>query len=180
MQTMTFRYKVHPGDFRRASYYALSIRYKTAFRILFVVLTIALGYLFALLSGFIKGNFLIPCVAGAYLIWAVLLFANTERQILRYTKSPDSVLGLDFLCRISSTEIIFEIPDRKIHNVYTLSRLACVYEINSLFSVYLDASQTYLLPHRAMTEEERSRIRSLFQSRLGERFFSRELRKKKR
>ena len=65
-----------------------------------------------------------------------------------------------------------EIPEKKLRNTVALAKLASAIEISSVFMLCLTADQLYLVPTAAMTDEQRTALRGLLSSRLGERFYS--------
>ena len=179
MDRIRTEFEVTVGDFRKASYYGMFLQYRKPLRIMFVVLGIAIIYGVAGYLGMGKVNFLVFFLAAAYLIWGLLMFARTERQILRYVKTPGSFVGCRYVVTIDTHKITFEIPERKINSSTQLSKLACVFELNDLFLVYVSVQQTFILPCRALTETQRQEFRRTLRERLGDNFSSRFEQKKK-
>lgn len=173
MERIRAEYRITMGDFRQATYFGLFQRHRRALQIMFVVLAVGILYAIGGSLGLGSVNYLVLFLAGAYLIWGLLLFAGTERSILRYVRSPDSFVGCGYIATVESHRIRFQIPEKKADVSRQISQLTCVFELSQMFLIYVDGQQVYLLPHRALTEEERSALRETFQERLGERFSSR-------
>ena len=79
------------GEFRMASYYGLFLRHRRALQILFGVLLFALVNYVGAVLGLGEPNPLVFLLAGAYLVWGLLLFAGTELNIRRYLRSAGTV-----------------------------------------------------------------------------------------
>jgi len=173
MERIKAEYQITVSDLRQASYYGLFMRRRRPLQIMFVVL--AAGVLYAAGAGLGLGevNPLVLFLAGAYLLWGLLLFAGTERDILRYIKSPDSLIGCTYAAVLESHRITLRIPEKKAEFTKPIGELACVFELSRMFLIYVDSQQVYLLPHRALTKEERASLREVFRKRLGDRFSSR-------
>ena len=61
---------------------------------------------------------------------------------------------------------------RVLRYTVAFAKLASAIEISSVFMLCLSADQLYLVPTAAMTDEQRTALRGLLSSRLGERFYS--------
>jgi len=178
MDKIRAEFEVTVSDFRKASYYGMFLQYRKPLRIMFVVLAVAIVYGIAGYLGAGQVNYLVFFLAVAYLIWGILMFTRTERQILQYVKTPGSFVGCRYVVTIDTHKITFEIPERKSEFSTQLSKLACAFELNELFLIYVSMQQTYILPCRAMTERERQAFRKTLRERLGNNFSSRFERKK--
>ena len=89
MDRIRAEFEVTVSDFRKANYYGMFLRYRTPLRIMFVVLGVAIIYGIAGYLGMGKVNYLVFFLAVAYLIWGLLMFAKTERQILVRVPNAD-------------------------------------------------------------------------------------------
>ena len=180
MERIRAEFEVTVIDFRKASYYGMFLQYRKPLRIMFVVLGVAIIYGVAGYLGMGKINYLVLFLGAAYLIWGLLMFARTERQILRYVKMPGSFVGCRYVVTIDTHKITFEIPERKINSSTQLSKLACAFELNDLFLIYVSMQQTFILPCRALTGTQRQEFRRTLRERLGDNFGSRFDQKKRR
>jgi len=180
MDRIRAEFEVTVSDFRKASYYGMFLQYRKPLRIMFVVLGVAIIYGVAGYFGMGKINYLVLFLGAAYLIWGLLMFARTERQILQYVKTPGSFIGCRYIVTIDSHKITFEIPDRKISSSTQLNKLACAFELNDLFLIYVSVQQTFILPCRALTESQRQEFRRTLRERLGDNFGSRFDQKKRK
>lgn len=162
-----------------ASYYGLFLRHRRVLQILFIVLGVAVLYAFGAAIKLGTPNPLVFFIAAAYLIWALLLFAGAEKEIRRYMRSPESLIGCRYRMLIESHRLLVEIPERKIKESYNLHNLSCAFELASMFLFYVTPQNVYLLPKRALAAEETEALRAELSACLGERFSSRFLKKPK-
>lgn len=173
MQTIDLSYTITVPDFRKATYYGLFLRHRRALRIMFLVLGVSIVYGIAGAMGAGTVNYLVFFLAGAYLIWGLLLFAGAEKGIKHYLAQSGRMLGCRYEVTINDHHIRFRIPEQKSDASVALKKLACAYEISSLFLLYINMQEVYLLPKRALTDEQCSTLRALLRGALGERFASR-------
>lgn len=173
MDRIRAEFEVTVSDFRKASYYGMFLQYRKPLRIMFVVLGVAIIYGIAGYMGAGKVNYWVFFLAVAYLIWGLLMFARTERIILQYVKRPDSFVGCRYIVTIDTHKITFEIPERKSQFSTQMSKLTCAFELKDLFLIYVSTQQAYILPCRAMTEQQRQAFRGMLRERLGGNFGTR-------
>lgn len=173
MERFQINYTVSVSDFRQASYYGLFLRHRRPLQIMFLVLIAAALYGIGASLGLGQANPLVFLLAAAYLCWGLLLFAETERGIRQYLRNPDNFLGCGYVATVESHRIQFEIPERNIKVSRRMGELTCVFELSRLFMIYVSAQDLYLLPCRALTEEQRRALRETFRQRLGDKFASR-------
>ena len=173
MEKISTEYQVTVSDFRRATYFGLFQRHRTALRILFVVLAVAILYVLGASMGLGVLNPLVLFIAVAYLIWGMLLFSGAERGIRAYLRSKDSLIGCTYRVELDTHRIRLEVPERKIQVSTQVNQLTCVCELSSLFLIYTSMQDVYILPHRCMSETQRVALRHNFRARLGANFGSR-------
>ena len=173
MEKISTEYQVTVSDFRRATYFGLFQRHRTALRILFVVLAVAILYVLGASMGLGVLNPLVLFIAMAYLIWGMLLLSGAERGIRAYLKSKDSLIGCTYRVELDTHRIRLEVPERKIQVSTQVNQLTCVFELSSLFLIYTSMQDVYILPHRCMSETQRVALRHNFRARLGANFGSR-------
>lgn len=166
-------YQITVSDYRKAAYYGLFLRCRTPFRILFLVLIFALIYAIAAAYGLGTANPLVFFLAAAYLVWGLVMFAGTESSIRAYLKSPNCLLGCDLRVTLDDTRARVDVPPRGVNESYALGRLSCAFELHALFLLYATPRQAYLLPKRALSEEEQIALRATLRRRLGDRFGTR-------
>lgn len=173
MKKIETSYTPELTDFRRASYYGLFLRHRRALQILFIVLGAAVLYYIGAAINLGTANPLVFFLAAAYLVWGLLLFAGAEKDIRRYIRSPESLIGCEFNVLIEAHRIRIEIPEKKIRESFNLHSLHCCFELASMFMLYTTPQNVYLLPKRALEDEEVTALREELNASLGERFFSR-------
>ena len=166
------------GEFRMASYYGLFLRHRRPLQILFGVLLFALAYLTGSLLGLGAPNPLVFLLAAAYLVWGLLLFAGTERDIRRYIGTPGNLIGCAYRMILEDHRLRIEIPERDVRESFNLHRLTCCFELSALFLFYTSLQNVYILPKRALTPEETQALRALLAADCGERFSSRFLQRR--
>ena len=175
MKTIEANYQITLSDFRKAMYYGLTLRYNKALKIMFFVLIICFFYVIIGLSGAWEINLLIPFIGIAYLIWGLLLFAGAERRIKNYIKDPNCFIGKEYKTTLDAKRVHIQIAECKSNTSYSISKLACVFEISEMFLIYITTQDLYILPKRALIDKDaESRVlRENFKSQLGDRFYTR-------
>lgn len=166
-------YRITLSDFRKATYYGLVVRYRRALLIMLIVLAVGILYALGAAVGLGQPNYLVFFLAAAYLIWGLLLFAGAERGIKRYIRSPDALVGCDYTAVFEEHRACFRVPERRINASYHTDQLACVFELNSMFLVYVSSQDVFIVPKRALTEDQVAAVRKNFRARLKDRFSSR-------
>lgn len=179
MQPINAEYRITVSDYRRACYYGLFLRHRRALFLMFVVVGFGLLYLLFGLMGWGTVYPLVVFLAGAYLIWGLLLFAAQERDIMKYVKSPGNLLGVTYQMTLDEGTMRVRIPEKGTDVSCPVTKLACAYEMSSLFLLYTSAADVYLLPVRALTEEERAGLREMLRRKLKDRFGTRFEKKEK-
>ena len=165
MQTIHVNYSITVSDFRKATYYGLFLRHRRALQIMFLVLGVSILYAIGGALGLGTVNYLVFFLALAYLIWGIFLFAGAEKGIRQYLASPHSTLGCDYDVTIDAHRIRICIPSHKDDSSFLITKLACVYELSSMYLLYVNTQEVYLLPKRALTAEQVSELRALLQTR---------------
>ena len=173
MEKINVEYQITVSDFRQATYYGLFLRHRTALRIMFVVLAVAVLYAIAGSLGFGTINPLVLFLGAGYLIWGIFLFAGAEKGIRAYLRSEQSMIGQTYRLELDSHRIRVEIPKRDIEFSVAVNKLTCVFEFSALFLIYTSLQDVYLLPVRCLTPEQRTALRNNFRQRLGDNFGSR-------
>ena len=173
MEKINVEYQVTVSDFRRATYYGMFQRHRNALRIMFVVLIVAVLYAIGGAMGLGTINPLVLFLAMGYLIWGIMLFAGAEKGIRAYLRTKDSLVGCTYRAELESHRIRLEVPERDIRVTAQVNKLACVFEISSLFLIYTTLQDVYILPTRCFDEQQRKVIRANFREKLGDNFGSR-------
>lgn len=163
-------YPLQLSDFRKASYYIMFRRNRKAFRIAFIVLLLFFGYV---IIAHIKKYpvYVLPFfIAVAYMFWIILVMGSVERKIRSYAKSPASLLGRKIIMIFGGGRMSVKVPDAKVNYACDVRELAAVFELATLFLIYLDGQNLYILPKSALKEKEISQLQKHFTAELGENF----------
>ena len=177
MKKIDTQFQLTVGDYRMASYYGLFLRHRRPLQIMCIVLGAALLYYIGSVAALGTPNPLVFFLAAAYLVWGLLLFAGAEKEIRRYLRRSDRLIGCGYRLIVESHRLRVEIPERQIRTACNLHNLACCFELSGLFLFYTTPQEVYLLPKRALSAEEVERLRGELADCLGERFSSRFLRR---
>ena len=173
MSIIQVRYQIGLSDFRKASYYGLFLRQRKPLLIFFCVLLGSILYAVGASLGLGKANPLVFLIAGAYLVWALFLFAGTEKQIRTYLRQEDSLLGVELCMTLDEKSVRMEIPSRGVKFSRPWKQLFAVFELNDLFLFYLSAQDVYLLPKRCLSPEEQDALRFKLKQCMKDRFSTR-------
>ena len=173
MEQRTMQVTPGVGDFRKAMYYALLIRYHRPFQILAIVLGFTVIYALAGAYGLGTPNPVVFCIAGAYLVWALVMAGGVERQIHRSLRQDGNPVGACMRLVATTHSLAWSIPSLKAHGNVQMARLAAVFHISGLFLVYLDGRSTLLVPERDLSQADIDFLDEAFCNRLGERFYRR-------
>ena len=173
MNRIKAEYTVTLGDFRRATYYALAIRSRTAFLIAAAFLLAGLCLLGATAAGLASTSPLFLFITAASFVWFLMTFARAEGSIRTYLRSDGCLIGRKTLFTMEGNRIGIEIPEKRISAKLQANRLGVAFEISTVFLLYTNASQVYIVPRRAFTEEELRQIRKMLKEQLPGRFSSR-------
>ena len=175
MKTIEATYQITLSDFRKAMYYGLTLRYNKSLKIMLFVLLIGILYSIAAFFGLWELNLLIPFIAAAYLIWGLLLFAGAERGIRNYLKAPNCSIGKHHKTTLDAKRVHMQITESNVNTSYSISKLACVFELSTLFLIYISMQDVYILPKRALKDKdgESRALRENFKAQLGTRFYTR-------
>lgn len=170
MEAITLNFTVTVSDFREASYYGLFMRRRNAFQIAAIVLLALFVYGVLCFHQVLPIEPFLLFPAGAYLIWFLLILANEERQILRYTRSPDTLIGASYTASFDNSQFSFSLPDRDFCVSGTVSELTCAFELSRCFLIYATQEQLFIVPVRQMSQEEIKTLRKILQTGLNSRF----------
>ena len=160
------------GLYRQAHYYSLVQRYRLAFLITVPAVLFGIACLIMQVTGVLSFPFPIY-IGAACLVWLMLVASRVEKNIRLYLKSPDCLLGRHFKVIFRPDEVKIIVEEKKIYVTHPLSRLAAVFELSSLYMLYLDGQQTYLVSKENLSREQQLLLRDQFAAVLNERFISR-------
>jgi hypothetical protein len=173
MQPLHVEFTLTVKDYRNAVYFGTTLRHRRAIMIFFVVAALtaiaSAGGYFGLWPFYQFPLF----IAFAYLIWFILLLGQIERSILRYSKTKDNLLGKRCVMDITDEKLQVAFPAIDVKYSLGLDTLMIVFETSRFFNIYMDPLHTVILPHTALSQQQRDELRSLFDLKLGTRFDTR-------
>ena len=169
MNKIETSYQITVADYRQASYYGMGLRQYKSLRVL--ILMAGAAFLSLCTSGvWDRGMELGVFLGAACLIWLFTIFGGAELGIRRYIKQKDTMIGCRYDVTLESHRIRFQVPERNVDISIKTGSLAAVFELNRQFLIYTSLQDAYILPFRALTEEQKEDLRSNFRYHLNQRF----------
>ena len=173
MEPIRAEFRLTVPDLRKASYYGLFLRYRRPFLFLFLIVAGALLYALAAALGFGTANPLVFFLAAAYALWGLVMAAGVEKGIRAVLSAPDCPVGCDCRATLEPKRFRYEIPQRGADASFAYAKLACAFELHALFLLYTTPRDVYLLPKRALTEEQAAALRGALRKEMKDRFSTR-------
>lgn len=169
---MKIRTKMAIENYRGAVYFGTVSSLRKFFKGFIFFLVLAIAYLMLGQMGIIPYSQIINFIVTAYLVFMLVQFGRIELAIYRYTKRSDTLIGLDIIYTFNDKYFVVEIPSRNERNNYGVDRVMNVVEISTDFIIYMNASQTFVVPKNSLDAEELSDLRTYFVSHFRDRFSS--------
>lgn len=173
MDNISVEYQVTLADFRKATYYGMFLRNRKALRIMFAVLFVGVLYMLGSFIGLGEINPLVLFLALGYFIWGIWLFSGVEKGIRTYLKSENSMIGCTYRAELTAKTLSIAVPERDIRVSLPIKKLACAFEMSSMFLLYTSMQDVYILPNRVLSDEQRAALRGNLRSKLGDNFGTR-------
>lgn len=173
MNDLVFTYAPSIANYRAAVYFAAVTRHRIGFRIFALSAIVAAICTAGSYLGLIPVFMLPAYILLGYFIWAIVLCAQIEYGILKYTKNKDSMLHKEMTLTFARGSLKIDTPHNGKSATVKLSDLFLGFELSNMFLLYLDGAQSIMLPHRAMTPQQRAEVRELLQDHLHDRFSTR-------
>lgn len=159
-------------DYHIAVYYAAVHRYKLGFRLLVVSGFTAIACWISAYMGLMPHSRFMGYIFLGFLMWAIIICAQLENGILKYSKSGDAIIGKEMTLTFTRDKLKISTPYNGKSSVVKLDSLFCGFEISYMFLIYLDGAQSIILPHHATTADERAQVRSILRDNLHDRFYT--------
>ncbi|HWP52195.1 MAG TPA: YcxB family protein [Clostridia bacterium] len=173
MNDLVFTYATSIANYRAAVYFASITRHRVGFRI-FVVSAIVAAICMAGTYIGLMPVFMLPAyIFLGYLVWAIILCAQIEYGILKYSKHKESMLHKEMTLTFARGSLKIDTPHNGKSSTIKLLDLFLGFELSNMFLLYLDGAQSIMLPHRAMTPQQRAEVREILQDNLHDRFTTR-------
>lgn len=173
MNDLVFTYAPSIANYRSAVYFAAVTRHRIGFRIFALSAVVAA---ICAAGAYLKlmPVFMLPAyIFLGYLIWAIVLCAQIEYGILKYTKNKDGMINKEITLAFERGHLKIDTPHNGRSSTVKLSDLFLGFELSNMFLFYLDGAQSIMLPHRATTPQQRAQVRELLQDNLHDRFSTR-------
>lgn len=172
MGTLELNFKVAVKDFREAIYYTLFMQKRNFFRVAAVVIAACFIYVVLAVNNVMAMEPIFFFLAGAYLIWILVMLAGAERKVRAYVKSPNNLLNVEYLAKFGARMFSFEIPERKFKVSGSYDQIPGAFELANVFLVCATGEQMFIIPTRGMTKGQIRHLREALRGGLGERFYS--------
>lgn len=169
MNKIEVSYPLTVSDYRRASYYGLALRNHKMVRPLLLLVGFAAASAVSALLWSNTAKFA-AALCALCVIWLLSLFAGAEREIRRYVKHPETMIGCEYHVTLESHRIQIRVPERNVNYSVKINDLAAVFELSGLFMIYISTRDAYILPFRVLTNEQQEELKEVFRRHLGERF----------
>ena len=160
-------YRITLSDYRKAVYCALVIRRHRLFLCMLLILAAAFIYAVGRFSGLFPVCYPLVFVAAAELIWGLVLFAGAEKSVRAYMCTPNNYLGAAFTADFEDLRLHIQSPEHGVNLSILWTKVYCVLEYSSFFSVYLTPQETCIIPRRALSADEDDALQALISERLG-------------
>lgn len=177
MNKIETTYRLTVGDYRQACYYGLAMRQYKSLRFLLLLIGALLVSVFTM-SMWPQGQQFTALLTVIVGLWLLTTFGRLEKSIYRYLKSEQNMIGCEYKVALESHRITVRVPERNIHVSVRTNELAAVFALTKEFMIYTSATDTYLLPYRALTAEQVSEVKENFRRMLGERFGENKIRRR--
>ncbi|MBR6676963.1 MAG: YcxB family protein [Clostridia bacterium] len=123
-------------------------------------------------AGVIPYSHIINFIVTAYLVFMLFQFGRVELAIYRYSKQPNTIIGMDIIYSFYNNYFTIEIPSLKEKNNYGIETIMEAVEISSNFILYMNQTQTFIIPKTGMSAEQLSFLRTYLLQNLKSRFSS--------
>ena len=154
-------YRITLSDYRKAVYCALVIRRHRLFLCMLLILAAAFIYAVGRFSGLFPVCYPLVFVAAAELIWGLVLFAGAEKSVRAYMRTPNNYLGAAFAADFEDLRLHIQSPEHGVNLSIPWTKVYCVLEYSSFFSVYLTPQETCIIPRRALSADDDAALRAL-------------------
>lgn len=173
MNNLVFTYCPNISDYHIAVYFAAITRHRTGFRIFVLSAVVAAICTAGAYMGVIPPFMLPAYIFLGYLVWTIIICAQTEYSILKYAKTDESMLQKEITLTFIRDTLKINTPHNGKSSTIKLESIFLGFELSNMFLLYLDGTQSIMLPHRAMTPEQRAEVRSILKDNMHERLSTR-------
>jgi len=173
MEKQEVRYRVTLSAYHQAAIYGLVMRNAKVFRLALLLLGGVVMYsVWTFYSGY-ELSFLPIYMVTGYMIYIFILLGREEHKILRYSKSKESMIGMEYVLRFDSHTLGVEVVKTKERVQAAIKKFPAAVETGAFFLLYLDQVTCFIVPTPQLSDEQRALLRTALAENLGERFISR-------
>lgn len=104
-------------------------------------------------------------------LW-ILLIVVTEFIVKQFINSDKIVLGKERITKINYEKITVESGDISVAN-FTWDTIYKAYEIKNYYLIYVNFQQAIIVAKRDLTEEQKSTVREILNTKLGKKYYIR-------
>ena len=104
-------------------------------------------------------------------LW-ILLIVVTEFIVKQFINSDKIVLGKERITKINYEKITVESGDISFTN-FTCDTIYKAYEIKNYYLIYVNFQQAIIVEKRDLTEEQKSTVREILNTKLGKKYYIR-------
>lgn len=169
MESMKISYAVTPSDLRQAANYASTFRNRKGMRFCLIVLLGIAGYGLGAWLSLWKLYPVVLYAAIPFAIWILIVLGNANLRVFRLIRSSDLV-GATYNVEIDGKGFALSIPSKNASAYYEFRKFACAIETGTQFLFCVNSQDMFLIPKRALSEEQIGRISGCCRAALKDRF----------
>lgn len=143
---MQFSYQTTLKDFRVATLYGTFMRNAGLFRIMRWLLPSGAVYLIGSYYELWPFNSIALFLLGGYIVWLLILLGNAELTVFRYSQNGADDLQKVMDLTLTNTQLFLAPQGHPASFSASLSKLACVVKLRTVYLIYISAAQTLIVP----------------------------------
>ena len=171
-ENFSIQYSISAGDYRAASYYGLVMRNRRSLKITALFFGLFVVYAILTAVGFLPLHPMLKLLGFFYLLWLLFLIGSVEKGIFSYRNSKDSLIGEKYRLTKQGYHLQIELPAKNFRYSTAIKKITA-FELRSIFLLYVDAQQVFIVPKRAFTAEQLAGFRESLRSIIPDWFVSR-------
>lgn len=145
---MQFSYQTTLKDLRVATLYGTFMRNAGLFRIMRWLLPAGVVYLVGSYYELWPFYSIALFLLGGYIVWLLILLGNVELTVFKYSRSSADDLRKVMELTLTDTRLSLAPQGHPVSFSTSLSKLACVVKLRTVYLIYISAAQTLIVPRR--------------------------------